>query len=64
MCNRYSVYRRIVEYYSDDPTGKKTCEDAFDMRKPVGGEENKKYVRENGEDVHVQPEELYRAAMV
>ena len=56
----YSVYRRVVDYYSDDPTGrKKGGEDAFDMRKPLSRDVARKYVRENGEEFRVSPEELY-----
>ena len=59
--NRYSVYRRVLDYYNDDPTGKKSGEDAFDMRKPLARDKKKQYIRENGEDHHVNPEDIYHA---
>lgn len=55
----YSVFRRVVEYYSDDPTGGKGSEDAFDMRKPLSRDKKKVHVREKGEEYCVTPEELY-----
>lgn len=55
----YSVFRRVVEYYSVDPTGRKDGpEDAFDMRKPMKRDINRQFVRENGEEFRVRPEEL------
>lgn len=56
---RYSVFRRVVNYYSDDPTGRKPVEDAFDMRKPLSRDKRRQYIRENGEDHLVDPEDLY-----
>ena len=56
----YSIYRRVVEYYSDSPweeTGKGP-EDAFDMRKPMSRDVGRKYVREGGEGFRVRPEEM------
>lgn len=50
--SRYSVYRRVVGYYNDDS-------DAFDMRKPLSRDKDKKHIRENGEDVHVDPGEVW-----
>ncbi|KAI4290261.1 MAG: hypothetical protein L6R35_000455 [Caloplaca aegaea] len=55
----YSVYRRVVSYYSDDPTGKGTSEDAFDMRKSLPRDRHRRYVRENGENHRINPEDLY-----
>ena len=56
----YSTYRRVLSYYSDDPTGRSsTGEDAFDMRKPLKRDKKKKYIRENGEDFRITPEEMY-----
>lgn len=48
----YSVYRRVVAYYQDD-------EDAFDMRKPLGRDGGRDTVREGGEDIHVDPNEVW-----
>ncbi|MCJ1477510.1 hypothetical protein MMC13_006182 [Lambiella insularis] len=56
----YSVFRRVVDYYSDDPTGKYSSEDAFDMRKPLRRDKKRKHIRENGEDVRINPEDIYR----
>ena len=57
--NRYSVFRRVVNYYSDDPTGMSDSgEDAFDMRKPCSRDKNLQHVRENGEDFLVSPEDV------
>lgn len=70
----YSVYRRVVQYYSDDPNGMAEeeedgegggggggggREDAFDMRKPLDRDKERKHVRENGEDYRVSAEEVY-----
>lgn len=57
-CIRYSVFRRVVDYYSDNPTGT-GGEDAFDMRKPLSRDKKKQHVRKNGEDFRVDPEDLY-----
>ncbi|KAL9614676.1 MAG: hypothetical protein Q9167_000881 [Letrouitia subvulpina] len=57
----YSVYRRVVAYYSDDPTGKSDCEDAFDMRKSLSRDKEKLYVRENGENHCISPDDIYHA---
>ncbi|KAJ9665481.1 N-alpha-acetyltransferase 20 [Coniosporium apollinis] len=48
----YSVYRRIVGYYNDDA-------DAFDMRKPLSRDKGRKHVREGGEDIRVDPAEVW-----
>ena len=55
----YSVFRRVVDYYSDDPTGGKDGEDAFDMRKPLSRDKKRQHVRKNGENFRVNPEDLY-----
>ncbi|KAL8702382.1 MAG: hypothetical protein Q9201_004448 [Fulgogasparrea decipioides] len=55
----YSVYRRVVGYYSDNPTGKGDSEDAFDMRKSLSRDKHKRYIRENGESYHINPEDIY-----
>ncbi|PYH96414.1 N-acetyltransferase [Aspergillus ellipticus CBS 707.79] len=52
----YSVFRRVVHYYSDDPTGiSDSGEDAFDMRKPCSRDKKLQHVRENGENFLVDP---------
>jgi N-terminal acetyltransferase B complex catalytic subunit len=48
----YSVYRRVVKYYNDDA-------DAFDMRKPLSRDNNKDTVREGGEDIAVDPSDVW-----
>lgn len=55
----YTVFRRVVDYYNDDPTGRKAGEDAFDMRKPLGRDKKGKHIRKNGENFRVEPEDLY-----
>ncbi|MCJ1314423.1 hypothetical protein MMC25_008105 [Agyrium rufum] len=56
----YSIYRRVVDYYNDDPTGRGPGEDAFDMRKSLKRDKDGKHVRKNGENFHVMPEDVYR----
>ncbi|RAL00505.1 peptide alpha-N-acetyltransferase complex B subunit NAT3 [Aspergillus ibericus CBS 121593] len=52
----YSVFRRVVNYYSDDPTGfSDSGEDAFDMRKPCSRDKKLQHIRENGENFLVDP---------
>ncbi|KAL5344532.1 N-alpha-acetyltransferase 20 [Pseudogymnoascus australis] len=58
----YSVFRRVLDYYSDDATpgaeeGK--GEDAYDMRKPLKRDKDRKHVRENGENFEVHPEDVW-----
>ena len=55
----YSVYRRVLDYYSDDPTGGGTAEDAYDMRKPLSRDKDRKHVRENGENFTILPEDMW-----
>ncbi|KAI4103549.1 MAG: hypothetical protein L6R37_003766 [Teloschistes peruensis] len=55
----YSVYRRVVGYYSDNPTGEGDSEDAFDMRKSLSRDKDNKYIREHGEDYRINPEDIY-----
>ncbi len=57
----YSVYRRVVDYYSDDPTGKNKggSEDAFDMRKQLDRDKHRKHVRENGEECRVSADDVF-----
>ena len=55
----YSVFRRVVDYYSDDPTGRKAGEDAFDMRKPLARDKKRQHIRKHGEDFRVMPEDIY-----
>ena len=48
----YSIFRRVVGYYNDEA-------DAFDMRKPLSKDTEKLHVRENGEDVNVDPNDVW-----
>ena len=48
----YSVYRRIVDYYNDGS-------DAFDMRKPLDRDIKRGTVREGGENIRVDPGEVW-----
>ncbi|KAI4185751.1 MAG: hypothetical protein L6R41_003934 [Letrouitia leprolyta] len=59
MYKKMGVYRRVLGYYSDDPTGKGTSEDAFDMRKSLSRDKKKTYIRENGENYRINPEDIY-----
>ena len=49
---RYSVYRRITDYYNDGS-------DAYDMRKPLKRDKQRKTVRPNGENIKVDPSEVW-----
>ena len=56
----YSVYRRVLDYYSDDPTDEtKDGEDAYDMRKPLKRDKDHKHIRKNGENFTVEPHEVF-----
>ena len=56
----YSVYRRVVKYYSEDLEDKgQDGEDAFDMRKPLDRDKQRKYVREGGEEYRVTADEVF-----
>lgn len=56
----YSVYRRVLDYYSDDPTDPtKDGEDAYDMRKPLKRDKERKHIRKNGESFTVEPHEVF-----
>ncbi|KAF1353621.1 acyl-CoA N-acyltransferase [Delphinella strobiligena] len=48
----YSVYRRIVDYYNDGA-------DAFDMRKPLARDRDRKTIRPDGENIRVDPSEVW-----
>lgn len=48
----YSVYRKIVGYYNDEA-------DAYDMRKSLSRDTKGECVRENGENVLVDPSEVW-----
>jgi N-terminal acetyltransferase B complex catalytic subunit len=56
----YSVYRRVVGYYVDDPEKADVhAEDAYDMRKPLKRDKDKRHVRERGEDFAVDPSDVW-----
>lgn len=48
----YSVFRRITDYYNDGS-------DAYDMRKPLRRDKDRKTVRPNGENIKVDPSEVW-----
>lgn len=57
----YSVYRRVLNYYNDDPTSPdpNAEEDAYDMRKPCARDVERQHIRENGEQFTLHPEEVW-----
>lgn len=56
----YSVYRKVLDYYSDDPTdASKDGEDAYDMRKSLRRDIKREHVREDGEKWEVKPEDVW-----
>lgn len=56
----YSVYRRVLDYYVDDYSDPDADgEDAYDMRKPLSRDKDRKHVREKGEDFTVEPGEVW-----
>ncbi|KAG7093065.1 hypothetical protein E1B28_009357 [Marasmius oreades] len=56
----YSVYRRVREYYGNLGIGKggRDEEDAFDMRKPLSRDRERRSIRGNGRDVLVSANEV------
>jgi len=56
----YSVYRRVKEYYGNLGVGKggRDEEDAFDMRKPLSRDKDKRSIRENGRDFIVNAQSV------
>jgi len=56
----YSVYRRVREYYGTLGMGKggRDDEDAFDMRKPLARDQNRRSVRPNGRDIIVSAHDV------
>jgi len=56
----YSVYRRVREYYGTLGIGKggRDDEDAFDMRKPLARDQNRRSVRPNGRDIIVSAHDV------
>jgi len=54
----YSVYRRVVDYYSGSRPGEDD-EDAFDLRKPMTRDKKRESIRENGRDFKVYPDQVY-----
>jgi N-terminal acetyltransferase B complex catalytic subunit len=56
----YSIYRKVLDYYSDDPTdSSKDGEDAYDMRKSLARDVEGKHVRVDGEKFEVSPEDVW-----
>ncbi|EGN95757.1 hypothetical protein SERLA73DRAFT_186968 [Serpula lacrymans var. lacrymans S7.3] len=56
----YSVYRRVREYYGNLGVGKggRDEEDAFDMRKPLSRDPQRRSVRLNGRDMIVSAHDV------
>ncbi|WWC90595.1 uncharacterized protein L201_005531 [Kwoniella dendrophila CBS 6074] len=57
----YSVYRRVVDYYNGmEGIGSTRDElDGFDMRKSMPKDTTKRYVRSNGKDILVSPDQVW-----
>lgn len=56
----YSVYRKILDYYVDDPSDPEADgEDAYDMRKLCKKGVPGKHTRENGETFEVDPNNIW-----
>lgn len=55
----YSVFRRVVDYYSDDIGGSMKGEDAFDMRIALARDKEKQHIRENGRNFRVTAEDVF-----
>ncbi|WVF67570.1 hypothetical protein IAT40_002328 [Kwoniella sp. CBS 6097] len=57
----YSVYRRVVDYYHGmEGIGSTRDElDGFDMRKSMPRDTSKRYVRPNGRDILVSPDQVW-----
>jgi N-terminal acetyltransferase B complex catalytic subunit len=56
----YSVYRRVLDYYVDDPSNPDAeGEDAYDMRKALKRDKERRHVRENGEEFAVEPGDVW-----
>ncbi|KLO14917.1 acyl-CoA N-acyltransferase [Schizopora paradoxa] len=54
----YSVYRRVREYYGSIGPGGRDEEDAFDMRKALSRDPDKRSVRANGRDILVSAHDV------
>jgi len=57
----YSVFRKVLEYYVDDFSDEpnENGEDAYDMRKPLRRDKDKKHIRENGEQFEVEQQDVW-----
>lgn len=55
----YTVFRRVVDYYSDDIGGSMKGEDAFDMRIPLSRDTKKEHIRANGREHRVTAEDVF-----
>jgi len=57
----YSIFRKVLEYYVDDFSDEpnENGEDAYDMRKPLRRDTDKKHIRENGEQFEVDPRDVW-----
>ncbi|KAF7846188.1 hypothetical protein BT93_L4919 [Corymbia citriodora subsp. variegata] len=55
----YSVFRRVVDYYSEDVGGSMKGEDAFDMRIPLARDVKQEHIRADGKDHKVDANDVY-----
>ncbi|KAI6251381.1 N-terminal acetyltransferase B complex catalytic subunit naa20 [Erysiphe necator] len=56
----YSIFRTVKEYYHDDVMGdSQQGEDAYDMRKPLKRDKDKKHIRKDGEKFLVVPADVW-----
>lgn len=56
----YSVFRTVRDYYTYDVMDSRGAgEDAYDMRKPLKRDKDKKHIRENGETFLVDSEDVW-----
>jgi N-terminal acetyltransferase B complex catalytic subunit len=57
----YSVFRVVREYYHDDLADPDSVigEDAYDMRKPLKRDKDKKHARTNGKEFVVDPQDVW-----
>ncbi|EFY87468.1 N-acetyltransferase 5 [Metarhizium acridum CQMa 102] len=56
----YSVFRVVKDYYGDHATDSTQAgEDAFDMRKPMKRDRDRKHIRSDGESHEVDPEDVW-----
>ena len=56
----YKVFRVVREYYGDHATDStQNSEDAYDMRKPLPRDKEKKHTRDDGKEHYINPEDVW-----